>query len=182
MARQPILPDEDGNYTEKQIAKLKRRAINSSLYFLNETDKTEHWLRENLRKKQIPADIIDETLQKLIDAGFVNDQKYAENFIASKRKYEKLGTSSIKMKLMQKGVSNEIIEELLSEIDQDDLRETAVELAEKKLRQLKREPDRNKRIQKIVSFLAYRGYNAGIAYDVAKEVEAKNAENELDSE
>lgn len=182
MARQPILPDEFGNYTEKQISRLKKRAINSSMYYLSQMDKTEHWLRENLRKKQIPADIIDETLQKLIDAGFVNDRNYADAFIRSKRKYEKLGTSSIKMKLMQKGISNDIIDELLSEIDEDDLRETAYELAEKKLRQLKREPDRNKRITKIVSFLAYRGYSAGIAYGIAKEVVDKNAENEPDSE
>lgn len=178
MGRKPILPDENGNYTEKQISKLKKRAINSSLYYLNQMDRPEHYLRENLRKKQIPADIIDETMDKLTKAGFIDDHKYAENFIHSKRKYEKLGSSSIKMKLLQKGISNDIIDELLSQIDQDELRQTATELAEKKLRQLRREPDRNKRIQKIVSFLAYRGYGAGIAYEIARETVDKNDENE----
>lgn len=182
MPRKPILPDEFGVYTEKQITKLKSRAMNSSLYYLQQMPKTEHQLRENLRKKQIPQDIIDETMQKLIDVGWVNDKDYAENFIYSKRKYEKLGSSSIRMKLMQKGIDKDIIDELLNEVSQDDLRETAMILAEKKVRSLKREPDRNKKIQKIVSHLAYRGYGAGVAFEVAKEAVDKNAENDADSE
>lgn len=182
MARKPILPDEFGVYTEKQIQKLKSRAMNSSLYYLQKMPKTEHQLRDNLKKKLIPQDIIDETMQKLIDVGWVNDKDFAENFIYSKRKYEKLGSSAIRMKLMQKGVSAEIIDELLSEVTQDDLRETAMVLAEKKMRSLLREPDRNKRIQKLVAFLAYRGYNGGVAYEVAQEVVNKNAENDPDSE
>ena len=180
MGRKPILPDEFGVYTEKQITKLKSRAMNSSLYYLQQMPKTEHQLRENLRKKQIPQDIIDETMQKLIDVGWVNDRNFAENFIFSKRKYEKLGSSSIKMKLIQKGIESHIIDEFLNEVSQDELRETAIILAEKKLRSLKREPDRNKKIQKIVSHLAYRGYNGGVAFEVAKEVVDKNAENDPD--
>jgi regulatory protein len=143
--------------------------------------KTEHQLRDNLKKKLIPQDIIDETMQKLIESGFVNDKNFAENFIYSKRKYEKLGSSAIRMKLLQKGISGDIIEELLSEVTQDDLKETATALAEKKMRSLMREPDRNKRIQKLVSFLAYRGYGAGVAFEIAREVVDKNAENDPDS-
>ena len=182
MARKPILPDEFGNYTEKQITKLKSRAMNSSLYYLQKMPKTEHQLRDNLKKKQIPQDIIDETMQKLIDVGWVNDKSFAENFIYSKRKYEKLGSSAIRMKLMQKGVDKDIIDELLAEVTQDELRETAITLAEKKMRSLMREPDKNKRIQKMVSFLAYRGYGAGLAYEIAREVVEKSAENDPDSE
>lgn len=181
MARQPILPDEFGVYTEKQILKMKRRAMNSSLYYLGQMPKTEQQLRDNLKKKLIPEDIIDETMQKLIEIGMVNDKDFAENFIYSKRKYEKLGSSAIRMKLMQKGISNDIIDECLSEVTEDDLRETAMILAEKKMRSLMREPDLQKRIQKMVSFLAYRGYGAGIAFEVAREVVNKNAENDLDS-
>lgn len=181
MARQPILPDEFGVYTEKQITRLKRRAMNSSLYYLGKMPKTEQQLRDNLKKKEIPQDIVDETMLKLIEVGYLNDRDLAENFIYSKRKYEKLGSSAIRMKLMQKGVSNEIITELLNEVTEEDLRETAMILAEKKMRSLMREPDLNKRIQKMVSFLAYRGYGAGIAFEVAREVVNKNAENDLDS-
>lgn len=182
MPRKPILPDEFGVYTDSQIRKLKSRAMNSSLYYLQKMPKTEKELRDNLKKKQIPQDITDETMQKLIDAGWVNDKTYAENFIYSKRKYEKLGTSAIRMKLMRKGISNDILDELLSEITDDDLRETAFILAEKKMRSVSKEPDRNKRIQKLVAFLAYRGYGAGVAFEIAKEVVDKNAENDPDNQ
>ena len=174
MGRKPILPDEFGNYTENQIRKLKSRAMNSSLYYLQKMPRTERQLRDNLKKKEIPQDIIDETMAKLIDVGYVNDRNYAENFIYSKRKYDKLGSSAIRMKLIQKGVSGDIIDELLSEVSEDELQETALALAEKKLRTLRREADPNKRVQKIVQHLAYRGYNAGIAYEIAKKVVEEN--------
>jgi regulatory protein len=178
MARKPILPDEEGNFTEAQLRRLKDRAWNSAVWHLGRSPQTEQQIRDKLRKKIIPADIIDATIQRLLEAKYLNDRDYAENFIYSKRKYEKLGVSAIKMKLMQKGVDRELIDELLSEVDEEDLRETAEILAEKKMRSLMREPDIQKRISKMVAFLAYRGYNAGIAYEVAKEVVNRNAEND----
>jgi regulatory protein len=182
MGRKPILPDENGVFTEKQLEKLKARALNSAVWHINNNPQTEYQIREKLRKKIIPADIIEATVVKLIKVGYLDDRSYAENFIYSKRKYEKLGVSAIKTKLYQKGIDKGLIDELLSEIDADDLRETAVVLAEKKMRSLSREPDRQKRISKVVSFLAYRGYSANIAYDVAKEVVNRNAENDADAD
>lgn len=181
MPRKPILPDEFGVYTDSQIRKLKSRAMNSSLYYLQKMPKTEKELRDNLKKKEIPQDIIDETMGKLTEAGWVNDKNFAENFIYSKRKYEKLGTSAIRMKLMKKGISNDVMDELLNEVTDEDLKETALILAEKKMRSLLREPDKNKRIQKMVAFLAYRGYGGSIAFEVAREVVERNAENDPDS-
>jgi len=180
MARKPILPDENGVYTDAQLERLRNRAWNSAIWHLGRAPQTEYQIREKLRKKIIPQDIIDATVEKLLNVKYLNDRDYAENFIYSKRKYEKLGTSAIKMKLSQKGVDREIIDELLAEVDPEDLRETAVILAEKKMRSLMREPDKQKRISKMVSFLAYRGYNAGVAYDVAKQVVETSAENDLD--
>jgi regulatory protein len=180
MARKPILPDENGVYTDAQLERLKNRAWNSATWHLGRAPQTEHQIRDKLRKKFIPQDIIDATVERLLKAKYLNDYDYAENFIYSKRKYEKLGTSAIRMKLSQKGVARDIIEELLAEVDEEDLRETALLLAEKKMRSLMREPDKQKRISKMVSFLAYRGYNAGIAYDIAKQVVETSAENDLD--
>lgn len=181
MARKPILPDEYGNYTDKQLGKLRDRAWNSAVWHLGRAPQTEYQIRDKLRKKFIPQDIIDSTVTRLEEAKYLNDYDYAEQFIHSKRKYEKLGVSAIRTKLLQKGVDKTIIDELLSEVDEEELRETAVILAEKKMRSLLREPDQQKRISKMVAFLSYRGYNAGIAYDVAKKVVQEASENDENS-
>lgn len=180
MARKPILPDEYGQYTDSQLEKLRKRALNSAVWHIGRSPHTENQIREKLRKKLIPTDIIDDTIDKLVEAKYLDDRAFAEGFIYSKRTYDKLGTSAIKQKLMLKGVDRGLIDELLSELDEEDLRETAVILAEKKMRSLLREPDAQKRISKMVAFLAYRGYSAGVAYDVAKEVVKKSAENDLE--
>lgn len=182
MGKQPILPDEHGNYTDKQLEKLERRAMNSSLWFLGKSPQTTQMIIDRLKKKQIPEDIIERTVDKLVEAKWLNDELFAENFIYSKRKYDKLGVSSIRMKLMQKGISRDISDKLLADIEDEDLYDTALILAEKKMRSVRREPDKQKQIQKVAAFLAGRGYSPSIIYDIAKKVVAENAENELDSE
>jgi regulatory protein len=180
MARKPILPDENGMFTDAQIDKLKKRALNSAVWHINNNMQTAHQIREKLKKKVIPQDIIDETVTKLLGAGLLDDRDYAQKFIYSKRKYEKLGVSSIRTKLMMKGIDRELIDELLSEIDAEDLHETAMILAEKKMRSLTKEPDQYKKVTKIVAYLAYRGYSSNIAYDVAKKVVNSSQENDSD--
>lgn len=170
MARQPILPDEDGNYTEKQLEKLKKRALNSALWHIQQSPKTVAEIRKKLTRKLIPDDIIEDTINRLVEADWLNDSEYAEQFVYSKRTYDKLGAQAIRQKLMMKGIPQEIIMEQLEALEEDDLRESAKQLAEKKMRSLKKEPDKYKRAQKIVQHLAYKGYNIGLAYQVAQEV------------
>lgn len=170
MARKPILPDENGNYTESQISKLKSRTWNTAVWYLGKSPQTVEQLRQKLIKKQLPKEMVDETIDKLIQMKWLNDEAFVESFIYSKRTYEKLGVNAIRMKLLQKGVPRDIIDANLVDIDQDELYETAKVLAERKYRSLQKEPDMNKRVQKLVSFLAYRGYSSSVAYQVAKEI------------
>jgi SOS response regulatory protein OraA/RecX len=83
MARKPILPDENGMFTDAQIDKLKKRALNSAVWHINNNMQTAHQIREKLKKKVIPQDIIDETVTKLLGAGLLDDRDYAQKFIYS---------------------------------------------------------------------------------------------------
>lgn len=177
MARKaPILPDEFGNYTDKQIAKLKSRARNVCVWYLAKRRHTRKELVDHLKERQIPEDIIEETLARLEEEGHVNDESYAKDFIDSRRDFQKLGSQAIRYKLILKGIDSSIIDELLSELEEDDLYETALYHAKKKVKTM-RKLTPQKQLQRIVATLAYKGYSGSMSYKAAQQ-----AINEIDDE
>lgn len=90
-------------------------------------------------------------------------------FIKNKTKTQ--GKQKIKYALKNKGVSEEIIEEELSNLDMKKEKENANILALKKYNILiKRENDKYKIKEKIIRFLISRGYNYEVAKDAVKEM------------
>ena len=181
MARKPILPDEFGNFTDKQLEKLKNRARNVCVWYLTKKRHTRKELEKKLVERLIPEDIIENTLNTLEEEGQINDAEYAALFVDSKRTYDKLGSQAIRYKLMNKGIPSDIIDEALSVLDEDNLRETALLLVRKKLPYIQK-LEKQKQINRLVGMLAYKGYNAGVAFSVVKEAMDEYAETQLEEE
>jgi len=166
----PAPPKRDPNVplTENEREKLTRRSFNVCYWHLGRSDKTRKELYDKLVIKDIPADIIESTLNKLEDDNYINDVRYTENFIRSRQEYRKLGKRAIEFELKRKGISNDIAREALSEIESDTEYENAVALVQSKLKS-SRGLERQKRTNRLVSMLARKGYDGGIAFSVVKE-------------
>jgi regulatory protein len=160
--------DPDAVLTEDDLKKLRVKARNLCFYYLTKTDKTRKELQQRLYQKHIPADIIEDTLNELENDGYVNDEKYANNFVRIKTEYGNLGKNGIKQKLSQKGVDRNIIDEATSDIDNDEEFEKAKELAQTRLRST-HTLDPQKRYIKLVSFVLRRGYGADVTYKAVRE-------------
>ena len=92
-----------------------------------------------------------------------------------KDKLKSQGKNKIKYNLKRKGISDELIIEELSKIDDEDSKNGAIILAQKKYNELKRrESDQYKLSQKLYRFLISKGYNYDLASDVMKEVIKKD--------
>lgn len=180
--RKPIYDPETGvPPTEEQIAKMRKQAMNVIAYWLNQGDQPRKKMYDKLVDgKGIVPEVANTILDEMEHKGYIDDQRYAENFVESKMRYDKLGAFAIKQKLSLKGIPKEIIDEVTSNIEAEEQEENAMELARKRIY-----PTRNmepqKRLQNIAAYLVRRGYNGGVAFRVAKEAlaEAKEeAENE----
>ena len=108
--------------------------------------------------------IIETTIQKLKELRLLDDGQFAKAWVESRSK--KKGLRVIKLELIQKGVSEEIIEEVISNKRQDtNEKETVARLLEKKINSWKNlEPLKLKK--KAYEFLMRRGFE----YEVVKEV------------
>ncbi|MFQ9883386.1 MAG: recombination regulator RecX [Clostridium sp.] len=157
--------------------KLKKIAYEENLINCKETAlkiiersyKTKKEMEKRLLEKGYNLEEINETLKFLERYNFINDESYTKAFIKNKTKTQ--GKQKIKYALKNKGVSEEIIEEELSNLDMKKEKEKANILALKKYNILiKRENDKYKINEKIIRFLISRGYNYEVAKDAVKEM------------
>lgn len=85
-----------------------KRAKLRAMHLLTDMGRTESGLREKLRQNQYPEDMIEQAMDYVRSFGYLDDLKYAENYIEShknsKSKKELYGA------LVQKGVPSEQIQ------------------------------------------------------------------------
>ena len=124
---------------------------------------------QEVRKKLATFDMPDSEKEKilklLIDEGYLDDERYASTFVRSKIHLKKWGVNKIRMALKLKGVSDEIINNSLSEIDPEIYREELIKvLKAKKIN----ESDPYKRKAKLAQYAIQKGYEASLVWDVIR--------------
>ena len=117
-------------------------------------------LRDKLYKREYSKRDIDTVLVECERLGFLNDELFANDYAAELGGQGK-GRFKIKMKLRNKGLSEDHIEKAL-EKNCNNEQENAENALSRKLRSLINEEDINKRRQKAYRFLAYRGFSSDI--------------------
>lgn len=155
--------------TEDEIEKAYQRALN----FLSYRNRSEQEIRLNLQKHQIPETIIQPVLDRLREVSLVNDIEFTQNWIENRREFHPRGKRALRSELYRKGISDQIIEEALQDINEEEL---ALKLARKKIGKLKN-LDKSTFQEKMYGFLSRRGFH----YSLSKEV-VNHLWNELEKE
>lgn len=88
-----------------------RRAKQKAFAILKYMDRTERELYEKLKEAFYTDDIIERTINYLSENNYINDRRYASNFIRLRK--NTLSMLSIKTKLIQKGINKELLEEII---------------------------------------------------------------------
>ena len=77
--------------------------------------RSEGELRQKLEQKAYATAVIDQTLQKLMEAGFINDQRLIESVIRGYKEYKLYGFNQVKVKLIQRRFAKSLIEQALQD-------------------------------------------------------------------
>lgn len=97
------------------------------------------------------------------DEGYINDERYCRSYVNSKLNLKKWGVNKIKLSLIAKGVDRDIIDEVISEIDQDSYKEELVNLL--KNRKIN-ESDPYKRKAKLIRYAVGKGYSYSLVMEI----------------
>ena len=113
------LSQETVEEIKKEI--LEKRAKLRAMHLLERMDRTEAELRAKLKQDLYPEDIIETAMQYVKSFGYIGDMAYAKRFVES-RQHSK-SKLEIKMLLLQKGVSKEIVQTVFEDCfeEQDEL-------------------------------------------------------------
>ncbi|WML35923.1 recombination regulator RecX [Clostridium sp. OS1-26] len=141
----------------------------TSLKMIEKSYKTERQITDKLIEKGYDEKVVKRTKEFLKQYDFINDNKYAQMYI--KDKMNSQGRNKIKYALINKGISEEIINEKLCYIDKESEESSALKLAEKKYNLLiKSEQDIRNIHKKLREYLIRKGYNLDIVQGVLNQV------------
>lgn len=135
-------------------------AMDKAVSLLASRARTEKEICDALHRNAYPDQAIARVMQRLNEAGYINDPEFASNW-ASARTAKGLGTRRIRMELRHKGVEDTAIDEVIASIDEDDQFDGALKTARKaaKGKDMASPADR----QKVLAALIRRGFDFSVA-------------------
>lgn len=145
--------------SDEKISKLlaedaREWAYQQALLYLSYRARSEKEIRQNLRKHEMPEEVIEETIERLRKAGLANDNEFAQAWVENRSTFRPRSRRALAMELRQKGLDDETVHSAVSGVDEEAL---AYEAAQKRLGRLKG-LEWNDFRKKLSEFLARRGF------------------------
>lgn len=134
--------------------------------------RTRKELADKLAKREVPADVAAELLDRFTDVGLIDDEAFARQWVESRHRSRGLAPRALAQELRRKGVGDEETKAALEQIDEADERAAARALVEKKARSM-RGLDAQVATRRLAGLLARKGYGAAVAFSVVREVLAE---------
>jgi regulatory protein len=122
-----------------------------------------------LKKRGTPEEVANAVLFRLQEQGFVNDYEFARYWSESRQRTKKVARRIIIGELRSKGISDEIIEWITSDITEDNEFDNALKFAERKARSYQR-LENEVAYRRLHGALARRGFCGSIISRVISEL------------
>jgi len=109
---------------------------------------------------------VEELLATLIEEGYLNEERFAQQYAGGKFRMKQWGRKRIEYELKQKQVSDYCIKKGLKEIAEPDYLKTLQKLATDKWKLLSDEPNIFSRRKKVSDYLVQKGYEYSYVSEV----------------
>ncbi len=151
------------NLSDEKIASLQAEDAQEIAYlqaikFLDYRDRSEAEIRIHLNKRDIDERVLDDVIDRLQRSGLVNDRRFATNWVENRIEFRPRGRRALSYELRQRGISEEIIQETLDQINDEELAYQAAIKKAKKFQSLEWDDYR----KKMSGFLS----RCGFSYDI----------------
>ena len=150
------------DYSDEELHEIQRfeqvsQCLHQSYRYLRRRAHLKNELRTKLLQKQYLNDVIDQTLEILLQKKYLDDAAFIRQFIKDAVNFKKMGPLLIKKKLLGKGANGQKVEDILNDAyTENQQTRNALSLAEKKKQTLTGDPGKKK--QKLFSYLKQKGF------------------------
>lgn len=122
-------------------------------------------MQEKLATKGFSGEVVDQVMQRLVELGYISDQRLLEGKLAEYRDFGSYGKNYIVQKLLQKHFSKEQVDEALEEHWSEEVELVCAERFLEKQKLPKGELEYKEKQKLIAKFL-----RRGFSYDVVREI------------
>ncbi len=146
------------NYEKIMEEVLPKRARQRSIHLLKSREYTTKQLKDKLTEGGYPEDIVRQTVGEMVELKYVDDIRYADQFIRCQCQYK--SRKRIEQDLWKKGISSDIVNQIYAEWEElgvANQREVIRELLQKK-RYYDREWEYEEK-QKLMAWLYRKGFS-----------------------
>ncbi|MCX6811463.1 MAG: regulatory protein RecX [Candidatus Berkelbacteria bacterium] len=134
----------------------RAKVMNKAFVYLARRNHAEKELKSKLLKKFPKGALVEKTIERLKELGYINDEKFVREWIEYRLNTKPRGRILIKRELLTKGVNIELVEKILDLVYNRDIeRKELVNLLD--LRR-KRYSQNKKGRNKLISYLLRRGF------------------------
>ena len=138
-------------------AETARKARESALRLLSYRDRSMSEIRKRLIGSDYPEDIVDEVIDQLSQAGFLNDEKFSRDWVETRTASKPMGRTRLVSELRSKGVEPATVDSALERLDENTEYELAFSVASQKMNKMRcQDPSAKSRLG---SFLRRRGFS-----------------------
>jgi regulatory protein len=131
-------------------------------------------VRRHLRKKDVDDGVIDQVIDRLLELKLLDDLAFAQYWVEQRETFKPRSRRALGHELYQKGLSRQIVEQVVEEVDE---MAAARRAGEKKAR-LWRHLAEDEFHLKMRGFLGRRGFDYTITSEVSRELWRDTSEND----
>jgi regulatory protein len=164
----PLNPDLAPGPPEDDLGDPVSAARGICLRALTGAPKTRSQLADLLAARDIPDDAAETVLDRFTEVGLIDDAAFARAWVSSRQAGRGLARRALSAELRAKGVDAEVVAEAVEAVDDDDERETARRLVDRKVGAMRR-LDRTTATRRLMGMLARKGYSGGLAAAVVRD-------------
>ncbi len=150
----------------------RRTPMDAALYYLGLRARTVREMERYLDEKQYGEYEVYQVVERLKELDYLNDEKYAADFIRSRLSSKPVSRRRLAEQLYQHGVEKEIIDRQLGEISDIEETENARAVAEKYMQQFAALPERE-RAERVIKRMTARGFSYETIKSVLREIEVE---------
>ncbi len=144
----------------------KEQALQKLKHYCAYQERCHKEVREKLYELGQWTDEVDEITAKLIEEGYLNEERFAIQFAGGRFRMKQWGRKKIAVALKEKQVSPYCVKKALKQIPEEDYMATLEKLAAGKWATLKSEKNIFTKMKKCSDYLLQKGYE----YDLVREV------------
>jgi regulatory protein len=133
-------------------------------------------LLRKLEQRDCPAEVAAAVLDRMTEVGLVDDEAYAQMLVRSQQAGRGLARRALARELHKKGIEEHLAQEALATISDEDERDRARALVDKKLRAM-HGLGIQVQTRRLAGMLARKGYPSGVTYAVIRDAIADAPEH-----